>query len=508
MIKDNLFTGDEARKRLMKGVQKAAEAVAVTLGTGGANSVIECMESPNHFISNDGATILSRIHFEDPLEEMGRRILYEAVGRANKSSGDGSSTATVLTAAILEEGMKHIGEVAPMEIKRSLEACLPLIEKSINEQKREITCETVGDVASISAEDESIGAMIQEIYQKIGKDGIINWEASKTPKDSYEIGTGIKMEGAKCASPYMHDLTESGFLNKATLENPFVLLAKRKITSTTELDNLFKALWEKEIKEIVVFCDEMEAPVINALIQARSKIGFRAVVVKMPIIFNDEWWEDLSMATGGRLISHSSGVMMRDVQISDLGKCGHIIIDREDTFIDGICDISKHILALKVDGTDEALNRAARLNTQTARYFVGAQSESALKYKILKVEDAINAAGCALEHGVVAGGGVALWDVSGNFQDHKTIGEEILDSALERPIQQITKNAGIEMDSIEIGEGRGYDSKSGKVVDMFEAKIIDPADVVLAAAKNAIGVAASILTCSTVVTLPREENPQ
>jgi len=166
MFKDNLHTGEEARNKLISGIRKVADAVGGTMGTGGANSVIEMIESPGHLVTNDGFTIASSIRFSDPIEEMGRKILMEAISRANKASGDGSSTTTVLTAAILEEGIKHLKDASPMEIKRSLDACIPLIEESIKKQKREITVDDVGKVASISAEDESIGALIQEIYQK------------------------------------------------------------------------------------------------------------------------------------------------------------------------------------------------------------------------------------------------------------------------------------------------------------------------------------------------------
>jgi chaperonin GroEL len=185
---DNLYTGKEARDGIIKGIKRCASAVGGTMGTSGYNAIIQAIEQPGHFATNDGATILESIRFADPLEEMGRKILLEAVKRANKQSGDGSSTTTVLCAAIIEEGLKQLDKASPLEIKRSLESCIPLIEESINKQKREITVNEVGQVASISAEDEKIGAMIQEIYQQIGKDGIIHWDISKTFEDNYTIG--------------------------------------------------------------------------------------------------------------------------------------------------------------------------------------------------------------------------------------------------------------------------------------------------------------------------------
>ena len=250
-MKDNIYIKEEARQGIIRGIRKCAEAVGGTMGTGGSNALIECVENPGHFSTNDGVTILEHIYFVDPLEEMGRKILLEAVKRANKQSGDGSSTTTILTAAIIQEGLKYIDKESPMDIKKSLERLLPVIEKSIDSQKREITVDTVSQVASISAEDEQIGNTIQEIYQQIGPDGIIHWDISKTYQDTYTIGSGITIDGAGFASPYMADLDENtgAFQNVARWKNVKVLITKQKITSAAEFNSLFETLFNKEIKE-------------------------------------------------------------------------------------------------------------------------------------------------------------------------------------------------------------------------------------------------------------------
>jgi chaperonin GroEL len=505
MIKeDNLYIGEEARSRIMKGVQKAAQAVGITLGTSGSNSLIEVMERPGHFATNDGATILGSIKFADPLEEIGRMVLFEAVSRANKSSGDGSSTATVLTSAILEEGMKHIGEVSPMEIKRSLEACIPLIEESIKSQTKEITVDSVAQVAAISAEDEGIGKMIQEIYQQIGKDGIIQWDISKTAEDSYSIGSGLTINGATYAAPYMCDDNST----EVRLTDPYVLLARKKITTALDFETLFPMLFAQEIKEVVVFCEDMDVQVIADLYKTQRIRGFRTIVIKMPVLWRDEWWEDLAIASGGTLVDMASGIKINEVQMQHLGRFGHITVTREETLIDGVQDMTSQIVNLQGRGEEKDLIRAARLNTRTARYFVGAQSESALAYRRLKVEDSINAASCALEHGIVPGGGLALHNASDELMSKESsIGSVILRNALEAPIKQIVYNTGKDFDDIVgyIGATKGFNSKTGELVDMFETGIVDPADVVLNAVRNAIGVAAAILTVGTVVTLPKEE---
>lgn len=531
LIKDTLYTGEEAREKLMSGIKKCADAVGSTMGTGGANSIIECIEHPNHFVTNDGATILASIHLSDPIEEMGRKILLEAVSRANKASGDGSSTTCVLTSAILEEGMKHLDEASPMDIKKSLEECIPLIEESIKKQTREITVDEVGAVASLSAEDEKIGAMIQEIYKEIGKEGIIHWDISKTAEDSYQIGHGITVEGAGYYSPYMCDATESGqSTNQVRIKNPTVLITTQKITSASEFNDIFEALFNKEIKDVVVFCDEVDPLVIPDLIKTRMVRGFRTVLVKMPTLWKDWWYEDLALASGAKIISLTAGLPIKNATLEHLGTFDNILITKSDVYIDGVKDMTDHVKTLEEEGSDDSKLRASRLNTKTARYFVGAQSDSALSYRRLKVEDAISAAWQALNGGIVAGGGVALRNVSNSLSNAvlDTVGGRILRKALRSPMCQIASNSGFNQRHSFIAKetwfifwnretvvdtplidglagNYGLDSRSGETVDMFEVHITDPSPIVLNSIKNAVSVAASILTANTLVILPREE---
>lgn len=516
MIKDTLYVGLEAKKKLMSGIKKCSDAVGSTMGSGGSNGIIEAIENPGHLLTNDGATILASIRLSDPIEEMGRKILLEAVNRANKASGDGSSTTCVLTSAILEEGMKHLEDASPMEIKKSLEDCIPLIEDSISKQTRQITVRDVGAVASLSAEDEKIGVMIQEIYEQIGKEGIIHWDISKTADDSYQIGHGITVEGAGYFSPYMCDATESGqSTNQIRIKNPTILITTQKITSASEFNDIFESLFNKEIKDVVVFCDEVDPLVVPDLIKTRMVRGFRTVLVKMPTLWKDWWYEDLALASGAKIISPSAGLPLKNATLEYLGTFHNILITKSDTYIDGIKDINGHIKFLEEEGSDESKLRASRLNTKTARYFVGAQSDSALSYRRLKVEDAISAAWQALQGGVVAGGGVALLMASQDIGENvNTVGKNIMRSSLIYPLKQICINSGIPISEPHnnLGKGNipnyGYDTRTKKLVDMFEAHITDPAPVVLNSVKNAISVAASILTANTVVLLPREEPTQ
>jgi chaperonin GroEL len=523
MIRENLHFGEEARAKLMQGVSKVARAVGVTLGTGGSNSLIECIPSPGSFPTNDGYQIANAIRLEDVLEEMGRKILIEAINKANKASGDGSSTTCVLTAAILEEGVKHIGEISPMQIKKEIEACFPIIEKSLEKQRQDVTVDTVGQVASISAEDESIGSMIQEIYQEIGKEGLISWEASKTPYDWYSLGMGLKIDGATYVSHYMCDLTPNGLKKEATLEDVPILLARKKITAESDFRALIPAMIQEGKDKLVVFVDEIEPTMIHSFIRARDPANsnpMRILVVKMPIILNDEWWVDLAYATGATVIDDACGIPWKKVGLEQLGNIKKIKVDEEATYLDGIKDLTRleqgggmifdYVNSLREEGSDDSLRRIARLNTKTAVYHVGAHTEGALKERIDKVEDAINSATVALQAGIVVGGGISFLNAARELPDN--VGGNILKIALRKPTLQIMQNAGKDVSDEKclffgfdtLIKTYGFNSKTGQVEDLMNSGIVNAKSVDLNAVKNAIGVAASILTIGTIVTLPRE----
>lgn len=486
-MQNNITIGKEAREGLMRGVVRSADAVGPTMGSRGNNGLVEAMASPGYLLTNDGATLLESMKFEDPIEEMGHRILLEAVSRANKASGDGSSTTTVLTRAILEEGQPYLrkrilGEkMSVIDLKNSLEACIPAIEQSINEQKKEISVDDVWKVAAISAEDEEIGRKIGGIYKEIGKDGIIHWDISKTGEDYHTIGQGLTVEGAGIASPYMFDMdkTTGMYAQHAKMVNAQIIVSREKITTGAAFEQIFSTLNAKGKKEVVIFCEDFEVQAVAHLVMTYQRQGFRAVLVKLPTIYGDVWGEDLAVASGATVIDPAKGLALKDLKEEHTGQFGNITITKGDTFVDGIKDLKEHIGRISEDE-----DRAKRLNTKTARYFVGALSDAALSYRRLKVEDAINAAQQALLGGIVVGGGLALAKI-------KT-GNKILDKALKAPHEQIVKNMG----------------KTFSEKDMEEQEVFDPANVVVNAAKNAISVAASILTANTVITYPRFMQPQ
>lgn len=501
MAKDNLHTN--ATERLVSGINKAAQAVGATMGSLGSNAIIQAIENPGFLTTNDGFTILQSIQFADPIEQMGKQILQEAVSRANKQSGDGSSTTTVLTAAIIQAGLES--EHSAIEIKRSLEAELPKVEEAIRAQSVDITVGTVAQVATISAEDEEIGNRIQEIYQTIGKDGLVYWDVSKTTEDSYTVGSGITINGAGFLSPYMCDASESGAnTNQIRLKNPKILVTKQKIASASDFERIVPQLHAKGITDLVVFADEVDPLVVPDLIKTRMARGFRVVIVKMPVIWKDQWFEDLVLATGAKLIDPAA-YSMKEAKVEDLGTVDEIIITKSDTYIDGIKNISAHVEALFVEATEDSLHRASRLNTKTARYYVGAPSESALSYRRLKVEDAISAAYQALHGGIVPGAGVTM---AYAYTPSDTVGGKILEVALKAPLMQILYNADISPDIHNMKLGWGYDTRTCELVDLIKAGIVNPTNVEVNAVRNAVSVAATALSAPTIITFPEHETTQ
>lgn len=399
-----------------------------------------------------------------------------------------------------------------MTLKRSLEACLPLIEESIKAQTREIDVEdkTLEQVATVSSEDEYIGKTIAEIYAQIGKKGIVHWDVSKTAFDTFTVGQGITVEGAGWFSPYMCDASDAGMsTNQIRIKNPRILLMKQKLSSAADLGVIAGSLDSDGVKDLVIFADDIDPLTIPDIIKTRMIRGFRIVIVKMPVLWKDWWFEDLALATGARIVDPAAGLPLKQATLKDLGTCSDIVITKDDTYLDGIKDVSEHTAKLEAENDDDAKLRASRLNTKTARYFVGAHSDSALSYRRLKVEDAISAAYQALNGGIVPGGGTALVQASQLMGN--SVGEVVMREALSAPARRIAANAGKNTwTTVELTQylsGRGLDTKDCEYKDMFEAGIIDPAVIVLNAVKNAVSVAAAVLTANTVVTLPREEEP-
>lgn len=506
-MSDNIH--ENALPKLAAGISKATAIVAQTMGPKGRNVDIQSKLYPYHQITNDGATILKSIELADPIESIGLSYLKEAADRSNNNSGDGSTTTTVLLNAILEEGMKTGNST--LEIKESLDECLPLIEQSIHEQTRQITVDDIPAVARIAGEDEELATTLGEIYKTIGKDGIIHLEGSGTYNTSFYLIEGVRFVDTGYLSPYMvydeQAEKEGRKATKAIYHKPKVLVTKNKISNIKDIDPLLQVLIAQGEKNLVIFTDDMDSNVARALIelQKEPKRSINILIIKAPILWKGYVFEDFAACTGATIIEDATGTSLgTKFRLEWLGTCETLICEKEETTLIGIQDISFHVKQLEEEGSNDSKLRLSWLTTKTAILKLGAKSETELSYRRLKAEDAIFSSKLALKYGIVPGGGVTLANATIDMPD--TLGGNILRVALFHPMLQVIKNAGIH--DLDIREIRGYigvNAKTGELVDMFEAGIVDAASIVLGAVRNSLGIASTLLTTSSVITLPPEK---
>ena len=488
--------GKEARAAIMRGVDAAANAAKPTLGAAGANALLQHHLYPGHLITNDGVSIVQMVQLDDPYEQMGADLIKEIAGKSDKESGDGTTTSTVLAQAILHAGAE--AKAHPMEIKRSLDACLPVIEASLDAQKKEITLDEVATVATVSAENAHIGELIQTIYKEIGRDGIIELDTSNLPDTFYEISEGVRLRGAGYVGLY--STTEQG---KAVYKNPQILISKEKISNIDELSPLVEALMKAGKNELVIMASEVDMGVANVLAATHLRGGFKTHLIKAPTLWKDWIMEDFARITGATIVDKKEGLSFKSLLMAHLGTCEKLITTKDETRVIGIKDISKYVEELKEANTYDAKLRASWLQTKVATIRLGANSDSELSYLRLKTEDARSAAYLALQEGIVPGGGVALLEAANALP--ATVGGEILRAALQAPMRQIVDNAGGEF-QVPTGVAVGYNALTGEWVNMWEVGIVDPVKVVKNAVKNAISVAGSVLTTEIAVKLPKQPN--
>lgn len=505
---DNIY--EDALPKLAEGIRKATAIVAQTMGPKGRNIEIARKIYPFHEITNDGATVLKAIELADPIEQIGLSHLKEAADRSNNNSGDGSTTTAVLLNAILQEGIKTGNST--LEIKNSLDECLPLIEASIREQTRQITVDDIPSVARIAGEDEELAQTLGEIYKTIGADGIIHLEGSGTYSTSYSLIEGVRFVDTGYLSPFMaydEEAEKDGKkATKAVYKNPAILVTKNKIAHIKDIDPILQALIARGEKNLVIFTDDMDSNVARALIelQKEPKRSINILIIKAPTLWKGYVFEDFAACTGATIIEDASGTSLGNkFRLDWLGTCETIICDKEETTLIGIKDISLHVKQLEDEGSSDSRLRLSWLTTKTAILKLGAKSETELSYRRFKAEDAIFSSRAALKYGVVPGGGVALFNSALDITTGaKSIGKEILEKALMRPYYQILENAGVsEVDSRRFSQG--YNAATGEFVDMFDAGIVDAASIVLGAVRNSLGIAATLLTTSSVITLPEEK---
>ena len=518
MAKQVLFN-EEARRALERGVNALADAVKVTLGPKGRNVVLEKkFGAPT--ITNDGVTIARDIDLEDAFENMGAQLVKEVATKTNDVAGDGTTTATVLAQAMVREGMKNVAAGAnPMVIKKGIKAAVDvLVEELKTVSKKVQTKSAKAQVASIAAGDEEIGGLIADAMEKVGDDGVITVEESKTMETCLETVEGMQFDRGYI-SPYM--VTDPDKM-EAVLSNPYVFITDRKITMIQDIMPVLEKVVQQG-RELLIIAEDIEGEALATLVVNRLRGTFKAVAVKAPG-FGDRrkaMLQDIAILTGAAVISEEVGRKLDSATVADLGSASQVRVTKDlTTIVDGagkkediaarVAQIRAQIPETTSDFDKEKLQeRLAKLAGGVAVIKVGAATEVELKDKKLRIEDALNATRAAVAEGIVAGGGVALLQVQAALNkiqatgDEKT-GVEIVKRAIEEPVRQIAFNAGLEgaviVDTIKRSEsGIGFNALTEEYVDMIAAGIVDPTKVTRSALQNAASIASMILTTETLV---------
>jgi len=518
--------GEDARRGLEAGVDKLADAVAITLGPKGQNVVLDKKwGAPT--ITNDGVTIAKEIELEDPWENMGAQLTKEVATKTNDVAGDGTTTATVLARAMVKGGMKNVAAGAnPMALKRGIERAVEAAVEAIKNESKEIESkEEIAQIAAISAADTEIGATIAEALDKVGKDGVITVEESNTFGIELEFTEGMQFDKGYI-SPYFVSDPER---QEAVLEEPYVLIVNKKISSAQELLPLLEKVLNTG-KPLAVIAEDVDGEALATLVVNKIRGTFNAVGIKAPG-FGDRrkaMLQDIATLTGAQVVSEEVGLKLENVTMDLLGKARKVVVTKDDTtIVEGAGseeDVQGRINQIKaeIDKTDsdwdreKLQERLAKLSGGVAVIKVGAATEVELKEKKHRIEDAVSATRAAVEEGIVPGGGVTLIRAEEvldklDLTDDEATGAKIVRNALAEPARRIAQNAGYEgaviVQQIRTeGDGRGFDAATGEWVDMVKAGIIDPAKVTRSALQNAASIAAIVLTAeSAVVEKPEEE---
>ena len=515
--------GEDARRALESGINALANTVKITLGPKGRNVVLD-KKYGAPLITNDGVTIAKEIELEDPFENMGAQLIKEVATKTNDVAGDGTTTATLLAQAIVREGLKNLAAGAnPMVLKKGIEDAAGAAVEGLKEISRPISGkQAIAQVASISAGDETIGQLISDAMEKVGKDGVITVEESKTMKTELTTVEGMQFDRGY-ASAYMVTDTDKMV---AELDNPYILITDKKISNIQEILPVLEQVVQAG-KKLLIIAEDVEGEALATLVVNKLRGTFTCVAVKAPG-FGDrrkEMLRDIAILTGGQVISTELGLELKEATVDMLGQAHQVKVDKENTtIIDGAGDkeeiknrvnqIKAQIAETTSDYDREKLQeRLAKLAGGVAVIQVGAATEIEMKERKMRIEDALAATRAAVEEGIVPGGGVALLNaiakvqalVSKNAGDAKT-GVQIVLRAMEEPVRQIALNAGIDgaviIDTIRRSRktGYGYDALKGEYVDMIERGIIDPTKVTRSALQNAASVAAMVLTTESLVT--------
>ncbi|MDQ0232861.1 chaperonin GroEL [Metabacillus malikii] len=524
MAKDIKFS-EEARRSMLRGVDALADAVKVTLGPKGRNVVLE-KKFGSPLITNDGVTIAKEIELEDAFENMGAKLVAEVASKTNDVAGDGTTTATVLAQAMIREGLKNVTAGAnPMVVRKGIEKAVAVAIEELKAISKPIEGkESIAQVAAISAADEEVGQLIAEAMERVGNDGVITIEESKGFSTELEVVEGMQFDRGY-ASPYM--VTDSDKM-EAVLENPYVLITDKKITNIQEILPVLEQVVQQG-KPLVLIAEDVEGEALATLVVNKLRGTFNAVAVKAPG-FGDRrkaMLEDIAILTGGEVITEDLGLDLKSASIEQLGRASKIVVTKENTtIVEGAGDASQissrvgQIRAQIEETTSEfdrekLQERLAKLAGGVAVIKVGAATETELKERKLRIEDALNSTRAAVEEGIVSGGGTALVNVYNKVAEIQEEGDtqtgvNIILRALEEPVRQISHNAGLEgsviVDRLKKEEvGIGFNAANGEWVNMFDAGIVDPTKVTRSALQNAASVAAMFLTTEAVIADKPEE---
>ena len=525
MAKEILFN-EEARRALGRGVDQLANAVKVTLGPKGRNVVLDKkFGSPT--ITNDGVTIARDIELPDPFENMGAQLVKEVATKTNDVAGDGTTTATVLAQAMIQEGMRNVAAGAnPMILKKGIETAVKTLVEEIKKRSIKVSGKSeIAQVASVSAADEEIGGLIAEAMEKVGNDGVITVEESKGLQTALNVVEGMQFDRGYI-SPYM--VTDPDRM-EAVMDNPYILITDRKISAIADmLPTLEKVV--KVGKELLIIAEDVEGEALATLVVNRLRGTFKAVAVKAPG-FGDRrkaMLEDIAILTGGTVITEDMGRKLDSVELTDLGTARQVRITKDETtIIDGVGDkdvIAKRVSQIRaqVEETtsefdrEKLQERLAKLSGGVAVIEVGAATEVEMKDKKLRIEDALNATRAAVEEGIVAGGGTTFIDIIPALNILEATGDvqtgiNLVKRAVEEPLRQIAYNAGLEgsvvVEKVKNTEaGVGFNALTEEYIDMVKAGIVDPAKVTRSALQNAASIASLVLTTETIVADKVEEN--
>ncbi len=518
----------ESRDALKRGVDALANAVKVTLGPKGRNVVIEKSFGAPH-VTKDGVSVAKEIELEDKVENMGAQMVKEVASRTNDVAGDGTTTATVLAQAIVREGLKNVAAGAnPMDLKRGIDKAVSAVVDGLRAQSQEVGEDSgkIKQVASISANnDETIGSLIAEAFGKVGKEGVITVEEAKGTDTTVDVVEGMQFDRGY-QSPYFVTNPEKMI---AELENPYILLVEKKISSMKELLPVLEPVAQGG-KSLLIISEEVEGEALATLVVNKLRGSLKIAAVKAPG-FGDRrkaMLEDIAILTGAQVVSEERGITMENLSIEMLGTAEKVTIDKDNTtIVNGAGDeeqIKGRINQIKAQmesttsdyDREKLQERLAKLAGGVAVLYVGAASEVEMKEKKDRVDDALHATRAAVEEGIVPGGGVALvrtianLNIEGENQD-ETTGIKIVKRAIEEPLRQIVANAGGEGSVVvaKVAEGSGdygFNAKTEEYANMFEAGIIDPTKVVRVALENAASVAGMLLTTECVITeVPKDE---